>query len=135
MKEAVWDFLNMHMRINDDMLKGLSIVFLGDGKTFNRVLKVKEFLLPHKGDFQSLQCLVPLFELWHTKWTDLSRLVCTHWEKGFEDDLSTLAFLANVAECLLSMIFEKWTSMMACTWSTWCLMLILLAAGNVFVHI
>ncbi|KAH7903329.1 hypothetical protein BJ138DRAFT_1120498 [Hygrophoropsis aurantiaca] len=100
MKEAVLDFLSTQMNITEETLGGRVTIFSGDGKTFDQLGRLKKFLSMHKGDFDALRFVVPMLELWHTKWTDLSRIVRTHW--GGEDtrgDPSTLSCLAGTAEC------------------------------------
>jgi hypothetical protein len=66
---------------------------------FDQLLKLKKYLAAEEGDFKSFRCLVPLLKLWHTKWTDLSHVVRTHWGKDFPDDPSTLGCAAKLAEC------------------------------------
>lgn len=99
MKEAIVDFLTVQMGINDETVDNRPMIFSGDGKTFDMVLKVMKYLSPHDGDVESLRCVVSLLELWHTKWTDLNRVVRTHWGKGHEHDPSTLAFVAAATDC------------------------------------
>ncbi|KDQ50832.1 hypothetical protein JAAARDRAFT_164426, partial [Jaapia argillacea MUCL 33604] len=98
MKQAVDEFLGAQMGINEETLNKRLLVVTGDGKTFDQLLKVKRYLATHEGDFESLRCVVPLLELWHTKWTDLSRIVRTHWGDGSLNDPSSLARMANEIE-------------------------------------
>ncbi|KDQ57007.1 hypothetical protein JAAARDRAFT_109613, partial [Jaapia argillacea MUCL 33604] len=98
MKEAVNEFLDHQMGVNEETLNKRLLVVTGDGKTFDQLLKVKKYLVTHDGDFESLRCVVPLLELWHTKWTDLSRIVRTHWGDGSLNDPSSLARIANEIE-------------------------------------
>ncbi|KAI0055098.1 hypothetical protein BV25DRAFT_1816096 [Artomyces pyxidatus] len=99
MKAAVDDFLSTQMGINDDTLKKRVLILSGDGKTFDQLIKLRKYLSSHEGHFESLRCMVPLLELWHTKWTDLSRTVRAHWGKDFPNDPSTLAKFAFETEC------------------------------------
>ncbi|KDQ59624.1 hypothetical protein JAAARDRAFT_192126, partial [Jaapia argillacea MUCL 33604] len=98
MKEAVNEFLDHQMGVNEETLNKRLLVVTGDGKTFDQLLKVKKYLVTHDGDFESLCCVVLLLELWHTKWTDLSRIVQTHWGDGSLNDPSSLARIANEIE-------------------------------------
>ncbi|KAF9231417.1 hypothetical protein BU15DRAFT_68356 [Melanogaster broomeanus] len=98
--EAVKDFLENQMGISDKNLHKCVLIMSGDGKTFDQLLQLKKYLIMHEGDFESLCCLVPMLELWHTKWTELSRLVRRHWGgENFTHDASTLGCMANHASC------------------------------------
>jgi hypothetical protein len=99
MKHGVLDFATTQMGLNEETLNGQCWIFSGDGKTFDQLLKLKKYLAAEEGDFESFRWLVPLLELWHTKWTDLSRVVRTHWGKDFPNDPSTLGCAAKLAEC------------------------------------
>ncbi|KAH7904089.1 hypothetical protein BJ138DRAFT_1019611, partial [Hygrophoropsis aurantiaca] len=99
MKEATDDFLNKQMNINENTLANRVIIFSGDGKTFDQLGKLKKYLIMHSGNYESLRCLIPMLELWHTKWTKLSWLFRSHWGGDFPDDPSTLCHLANEADC------------------------------------
>ncbi|KAF5384343.1 hypothetical protein D9615_003177 [Tricholomella constricta] len=98
MKQAVLDFTDQ-MGIDAGNLNGRCIVTSGDGKTFEQLLKLRRHMVAEDGDFESFRWIIPLLELWHTKWTDLSRTVRGHWGEGHADDLSTLACLAKLAGC------------------------------------
>ncbi|KAM6491642.1 hypothetical protein JOM56_012886, partial [Amanita muscaria] len=96
-KQGVLDFLSVQMGINADNLGNQLRIFSGDGKTFEQLLRLRKYLAAEEGSFESFRWLVPLLELWHTKWTDLSRVIRTHW--GKETDPSALASAARIAEC------------------------------------
>ncbi|KAH7921726.1 hypothetical protein BV22DRAFT_1132056 [Leucogyrophana mollusca] len=99
MREAVLDFLETQMGFTNENLGNRVIVFSGDGKTFDQLLRLKRLLVMHKGNLQSMWCVALMLELWHTKWTELSRLIQQHWGTGFLGDVSTLGCLAGSAEC------------------------------------
>ncbi|KAH7917122.1 hypothetical protein BV22DRAFT_1026962, partial [Leucogyrophana mollusca] len=99
MREAVTDFLETQMNITEENLGKRVIIFSGDGKTFDQLLRLKKYLVMHDGDLESLRSLAPMLELWHTKWTELSRLIRTHWGKGYLGDASALGCLGESAEC------------------------------------
>ncbi|KAG6907429.1 hypothetical protein DXG01_008894 [Tephrocybe rancida] len=98
MKQGLLDFFSTQMGITEETLRNRCFIKSGDGKTFDQLLKLKKYAVSEKGDFESFRWLVPLLELWHTKWTDLSQVARAHWGKDFPDDLSTLAFAANTTE-------------------------------------
>lgn len=93
------DFLRTQMGVTEENLNDRLFVFSGDGKTFDVLQRLKKYLSTHKGKYESLQCVVPMLELWHTKWTDLSRVVRCHFGKDSPNDPSTLAAAAKKAEC------------------------------------
>jgi len=97
MKQGVLDFLSTQMGITAENLNNTLSILSGDGKTYSMLLLLKKSLSPEEGDFESLRWIYPLLELWHTKWTDLSRVVRAHW--GTTDDPSSLAAIAEVSNC------------------------------------
>ncbi|KIK80231.1 hypothetical protein PAXRUDRAFT_36250 [Paxillus rubicundulus Ve08.2h10] len=99
MKDAAMDFIQKQLNITEENLGKCVIIFSGNGKTFDQLLKLKKYLIMHEGNLKSLRCVVPMPELWHTLWMDLSRIVRGHWGKGYLDDLSALSRLAQLAEC------------------------------------
>ncbi|KAJ3515928.1 hypothetical protein NLJ89_g1460 [Agrocybe chaxingu] len=97
MRSGILDFASTQMGITAENLNDTLSIWSGDGKTFNMFLLMKKILASEPDDFNSFRWLVPLLELWHTKWTDLSRVVRTHW--GSIGDPSSLAMVAQLAEC------------------------------------
>jgi hypothetical protein len=99
MKQGVLDFATVQMGLDEETLNGRCSIYSGDGKTFDQLLKLKKYLAAEEGDFDSFCWIVPLLELWPTKWTDLSRVVHTHRGKDFPDNPSTLGCATKLAEC------------------------------------
>jgi hypothetical protein len=97
LKRGVLDFVSTQMGVTAETLDNRAIIMSGDGKTFAMFLLLKKIMAAEEGDFESFRWLVPLLELWHTKWTDLSRTVRAHW--GSVDDSSSLANIARIATC------------------------------------
>ncbi|RXW17874.1 hypothetical protein EST38_g7988 [Candolleomyces aberdarensis] len=93
LKEAVSDFAGTQLGINEETLRERCWVFSGDGKTFDMLHRLRKFMAVEEGNFDSFRWLVPLLELWHTKWTDMSRVVRAHW--GDVHDPSSLAHFAR----------------------------------------
>ncbi|KAM6503971.1 hypothetical protein JOM56_000914 [Amanita muscaria] len=98
MKQGVLDFATTQMGIDKETLDNRCWIYSGDSKMFDQLPKLKKYLVAEEGDFKSFRWLVPLLELWHTKWTDLSRVIRTHWGKDFPEDPSTLRYAAKLAE-------------------------------------
>lgn len=70
----------------------------GDGLTYEMFIWLKRYLQFHSDVFQSFALLEPVLELWHTLWTDLSRLFECHWPAGSltSQDPSTLGHSAQL---------------------------------------
>lgn len=96
-KQGILDFLSVQMDVNAENLGNQLRIFSGDGKTFDQLLRLRKYLAAEEGEFESFRWLVPLLELWHTKWTDLSRVIRAHW--GKDTNPSALASAARIAEC------------------------------------
>lgn len=47
--------------------------------TFEKLLNLKQYMQFHSDEFQSLKLLVPVLELWHLEWMDLTRIFQAHW--------------------------------------------------------
>ena len=97
MNAAIQDFLRQ-MGLTDETLRDRLLFFSGDGKTFDQLQKVKKYMSPHETNLESLRFLVPMLELWHTKWTNLCRTLCASWGKDHPKDPSTLGCLAAAIE-------------------------------------
>ena len=97
MKEGILDFASTQMGMNKETLNDTASIWSGDGKTFNMLLSLKKMAAMESDDFHSFWWMIPLLELWHTKWTDMSRIVRTHW--GSSDEPNSLATIAGLAEC------------------------------------
>jgi len=78
LKDAMVDFFAQIGQQEDDYLPRL-ILAGGDGLTYEKLLQMKRYLQMHPDRFQSFQLMEPVLELWHTMWTDLSRIYELHW--------------------------------------------------------
>lgn len=96
MKQGLMDHISTQRGITEDNLNGRVLLHSGDGKTFDMYLKLKKLMSTHEGDFESLRCMVPLLENWHTKWTGLCRDIRAGFGKDAPDtDPSTLKAFAR----------------------------------------
>ncbi|KAI0054730.1 hypothetical protein BV25DRAFT_1996352 [Artomyces pyxidatus] len=96
MKAAVADFVDQ-IGLTEETYGGNITFVTGDGKSFEGLNKVKKYLDSLSSDFSSFRFVESMLELWHTKWTDLSRVCRAHWGRGLEStDPSTLGFMAKV---------------------------------------
>jgi hypothetical protein len=85
LKDALLDFLNQMGQRDGDYLRKLLPVG-GDGLTYEKILQLKRYMQFHGDELQSLELLVPMLELWHLEWTDLSRLFEVHWGHYLSSD-------------------------------------------------
>ncbi|KAF9528832.1 hypothetical protein CPB83DRAFT_929056 [Crepidotus variabilis] len=94
LSDGIQDFASVQLGVTPENLKNTVSVWSGDGKTFGMYHLMKKMKAIEPNDFDSFRWLVPLLELWHTKWTDLSRIIRLHW--GTTDDPASLASIARL---------------------------------------
>ncbi|KAJ3485625.1 hypothetical protein NLI96_g4817 [Meripilus lineatus] len=96
MNEALSDILDQ-LGIDDEVMRTKLQFVSGDGKSFQVIGDMKKLLEDQPTPDQSLITLVEILELWHTKWTELSRnFVNKFGSINAQDDPSTIRFVANV---------------------------------------
>ncbi|PPQ81348.1 hypothetical protein CVT24_001360 [Panaeolus cyanescens] len=66
----------------------------GDGLTFQKLNEVKRCLQFHRDPLQSFEVVQPVLALWHTEWTNLSRLYETHQGSSTSRDPSCIGHSA-----------------------------------------
>ncbi|KAM6489590.1 hypothetical protein JOM56_014912 [Amanita muscaria] len=93
LKDALVDFFAQMGQSPGDYHRRLILVG-GDGLTYEKMLVQKQYLQFHNDPFQSFELLEPVLSLWHTEWTDLSRIYETHWDSLQSKDPSTLGHSA-----------------------------------------
>ncbi|KAM6491593.1 hypothetical protein JOM56_012985 [Amanita muscaria] len=93
LKDALVDFFAQMGQSPGDYHRRLILVG-GDGLTYEKMLVQKQYLQFHNDPFQSFELLEPVLSLWHTEWTDLSRIYETHWDSLQSEDPSTLGHSA-----------------------------------------
>jgi hypothetical protein len=93
LKDALFDFFDQMGQTETDYFP--QILFAGgDGLTFQKMLEIQRYLQFHNDPFQSLALLEPVLSLWHTEWTDLSRVFEVHWDSLMSPDPSSLGHSA-----------------------------------------
>ena len=94
LRDALFDFMEQIGQTPEDYQRRL-VLGSGDGMTFEKIHQVKKYLQFDNDDLQSLQLLEPVLAIWHTLWTDISRIFESHWGKAnLSSDPSTLAHSA-----------------------------------------
>ncbi|CAL1706858.1 unnamed protein product [Somion occarium] len=91
LKDALVDLLAQIGQQRDDHLLDRILLLAGDGLTFEKILLLKQLLQFHDNDFDTLSFIQAVLAMWHTGWTDLNRLIESHWGKLSSHDPSTLA--------------------------------------------
>ncbi|EIM85426.1 uncharacterized protein STEHIDRAFT_158063 [Stereum hirsutum FP-91666 SS1] len=69
-------------------------IFIGDGLTFELILRLIDYLQLQENEFDRLDLVEPFLEQWHTAWTNLSRIFETFWG---DKDLKTPSSLGHNA--------------------------------------
>jgi len=67
----------------------------GDGLTFERLLKLKEYMQFQDDPFKQFANVVPFLETWHAEWTFVSLIFETHWGATLTTDPSKLGHSAT----------------------------------------
>ncbi|KAF8804248.1 hypothetical protein BYT27DRAFT_7214042 [Phlegmacium glaucopus] len=83
LKDVLFDFFDQMGQTESD--------YSGDGLTFQKMPEIQCYLQFHNDPFQSLALLEPVLSLWHTEWTDLSRVFKVHWDSLLSPDPLSLS--------------------------------------------
>jgi hypothetical protein len=94
LKDALLDFFGQIGQKEGDYLKRILLVG-GDGLTYQKMIELQRYLQFHRDPFQSFELVRPILAVWHTAWTDLSRLVEEHWGSLLDPDPSSLGHSAS----------------------------------------
>ncbi|CDO73524.1 hypothetical protein BN946_scf185013.g159 [Trametes cinnabarina] len=89
LKDALVDFLGQLGQQPESYQRRL-LLCGGDGLTFEKMVQLKYYLQFHSDPLESLEILQPVLAPWHTLWTDISRVIETHWGTNLSPDPSTL---------------------------------------------
>ncbi|PPQ82133.1 hypothetical protein CVT24_012465, partial [Panaeolus cyanescens] len=92
-KDGLVDFLSQIGQKDGDYLNRLILVG-GDGLTFQKLNEVKRYLQFHSDPLQSMELVQPVLALWHTEWTNLSRIYETHQGSSTSRDPSCIGHSA-----------------------------------------
>ncbi|THU84237.1 hypothetical protein K435DRAFT_928577 [Dendrothele bispora CBS 962.96] len=95
--EAIKDFFG-HLGQTAESFQPRLILTGGDGLTYERLVQVKNYLQFQEDPFERMDILEPYLEVWHTLWTDLSRIYQAHWVSLTSEDPSALGYGANVTD-------------------------------------
>lgn len=92
--KALRDFLGHLGQTAESFIRRL-ILAGGDGLTYERMVQLKNYLQFQEDEYECLDILEPFLEIWHTIWTNLSRIYEAHWVSLGSRDPSTLGYSAR----------------------------------------
>ncbi|KAH9931747.1 hypothetical protein B0H21DRAFT_813891 [Amylocystis lapponica] len=93
LKDALVDFWSQLGQHPKEHLRALQLIG-GDGLTYEKLVQLKCYMQFHPDEFESFELVEPVLAAWHTGWTDLSRLVETHWGPQLSKNPATLGHSA-----------------------------------------
>ncbi|KAJ6569999.1 hypothetical protein B0H10DRAFT_1648020, partial [Mycena sp. CBHHK59/15] len=95
LRDGMLDFLQQIGQTPEGYLKR-KLPVGGDGLTFAMLLQLQIYLQFHNDAFKSFELLEPQLQVWHTKWTDVTRIFQTHWGRiaGKNTNPASLGFSA-----------------------------------------
>jgi hypothetical protein len=64
----------------------------GDGMSYKNMLTLKKYLQTHPDAFQRFELIQPVLQVWHTQWTNLSRIYETHLGEPLNNNPATIAW-------------------------------------------
>ncbi|KAJ3979105.1 hypothetical protein F5890DRAFT_1421840 [Lentinula detonsa] len=91
---AIKDFFAQLGQTPDSFSPRLTL-FGGDGLSYERMVQLKNYLQFQENEFERMEILEPFLEIWHTVWTNLSRIYEAHWVGLTSSDPSSIGFGAN----------------------------------------
>ncbi|KAF9053425.1 hypothetical protein BJ165DRAFT_1339856 [Panaeolus papilionaceus] len=97
LKDALLDFLQqMGVKEDGDTASHEKIILTGgDGLTFQRVQEVQRYLQFHPNPVANLSLLEPVLSMWHTEWTDMTRIFHLFLDSVHNPDPSSLGHSAS----------------------------------------
>ncbi|KDQ12642.1 hypothetical protein BOTBODRAFT_93829, partial [Botryobasidium botryosum FD-172 SS1] len=82
-RDAINDFLHTQLGVDPDAAEYPTIVPVsGDGLTFEQIHRLIRYNSQEQSAGHRYAHAVPILELWHTKWTDLTRVISTHYGRS-----------------------------------------------------
>jgi hypothetical protein len=98
LKAAVLDFLSHISQSRENYQRRVQPIG-GDGLTYQRLLKLQNYLAFHENEFETFDLIEPFLEPWHTQWTNICDIHETHWGPEGLSDPSTLGHSARKIGC------------------------------------
>lgn len=108
LKDALTDFVSDQLGLGPEELEDQLVIVTGDGMTFNGMLRLKRQAESGSSDsYRGFRWLLPMLEVWHTIWTDLSRIARLHWGPSSTVDCSSIWHNATAANHPTPSNFKK----------------------------
>lgn len=95
LRDVLGDFLGQIGQSPEDYDADRLIFIGGDGLTFERLLRLKEYMQFQDDSFKRFENVVPFLETWHTEWTFVSLIFESHWGDALTNDPSKLGHSAT----------------------------------------
>ena len=89
LRDGLVNFLEQIGQTPDDHHPRIVLVG-GDGMTFEQLGHLRQMMQCQDKPFKNFKIIQPYLQLWHTEWTDLSRLFTAHFGKEGSHDPSTI---------------------------------------------
>ncbi|KAM5533546.1 hypothetical protein V8D89_012762 [Ganoderma adspersum] len=89
LRDTLIDFLSQLGQREDSYTRRLALMG-GDGLTFEKIMKVKQFLQSQDSEFRRFDLVMPFLETWHAQWTYLCALFEIHFDDSVSKDPSKL---------------------------------------------
>ena len=89
LRDGLTNFLDQIGQTPDDHYPRI-VLMGGDGMTFEQLGNLKQAMQRQDGPFKNFEIVQPYLQLWHTEWTDLSRLFTAHFGEAGSHDPSTI---------------------------------------------
>ena len=67
----------------------------GDGMSYNNMLILKKYMQTHADQFQRFELMRPILQVWHTQWTNLTRIIQTHSGESLSNNPATIRWAAK----------------------------------------
>ncbi|KAI0028054.1 hypothetical protein K488DRAFT_28312, partial [Vararia minispora EC-137] len=91
---ALDDFLSQMGQKPGDYIRRLVLVG-GDGLTYEKVVNLQEVMQLSEDPLENKALLQPFLQIWHTEWTDQSRIYGVHWDDLLTHDPSKISHSAG----------------------------------------
>ncbi|PIL25361.1 hypothetical protein GSI_13251 [Ganoderma sinense ZZ0214-1] len=89
LRDTIVDFLRQLGQSEDSYLRRLALMG-GDGLTFEKMVKIKQYLQGQVDEFKRFDIIMPFLETWHTQWTYLCSIFQVHFDESGSQDPSKL---------------------------------------------
>ncbi|EJD41428.1 hypothetical protein AURDEDRAFT_68835 [Auricularia subglabra TFB-10046 SS5] len=97
MAAAVFDIFKKQLDQTPEKWKRRAVFVGGDGGTYEGLLRLQKYLQTQDNEYERMDWLVPILQLWHMKWAVLGRIFNNWWGSSTSSDASCLGHSATAA--------------------------------------